>query len=488
MIERLAIWGVLLVLSALPAAAQPNIVMILTDDLGIGDIRAYNAQSKIATPHLDALAAEGTLFTDAHDPASVCTPTRYGILTGRYSWRTRLKKGVLYQWSRPLIDDGTITLPEMLKTGGYTTAAIGKWHLGEYWPTTNGLPPIGMGASQQPANSGANVDYSQPITGGPLDHGFDVYFGMGGLPPYAWIDGDRVLVTPTAQKPTSMWGPPGPMSPGWTHEAMLPTVTQKAVEFIQGASAPYFLYFTPLTPHLPINAEHHWIGTSSAGRYGDFVQQMDDSIGRIFDAIEATGQKDNTLVILISDNGGAGFDNNAAVANSLLTKYGHRTNGPYRGLKTMIFEGGLRTPMILRWPGQLAPGTVRSGHWVHLDWMRTLARIADVSVPYGAAPDSFDGLPILTDAPVVGPVRPTTVYHSHNGTFALREGDWKLICGSGNGGSADTTAGCDAYQLYNLATDPSESINRGAAAALASLRNSMRAKLDAIKTSTATHP
>ncbi len=232
----------------------PNIVLILADDMGYGDLGCQNSQSKVPTPNMDRLARQGSRFTDAHSPSAVCTPTRYGILTGRFCWRTRLKRWVLWSWDGPLLEPDRLTLPELLKQQGYETAAVGKWHLGMSWPTTDGKQPKKGGMAE-------NVDFSRPIKGGPLDHGFDYYFGVDvpNFPPYCYIENDRTIGTPTEPKPKAMFGAHGPMLPGWNLVNIMPDLTEKAVAWIdreakKSPRKPLFLYFPLTAPHTPIAA------------------------------------------------------------------------------------------------------------------------------------------------------------------------------------------------------------------------------------------
>jgi arylsulfatase A len=279
---------------------HPNIVIIYADDLGYGDISCQNTESKINTPNIDKLANEGIRFIDAHSPAAICTPSRYSLLTGRYCWRTELQKGVLWTWDKPLIRAERLTLPEMLKEKGYRTAAIGKWHLGWNWPTTDTV--------SAKKKKGNNVDYSQPINGGPLDHGFDYYFGddVPNFPPYTFIENDRVTEIPLIMKPDSLYGVSGLMVAGWQLDKVMLALTEKAVTYITDASKqnkPFFLYFPLTAPHDPIAPAQQFKGTSRAGLYGDYVQEVDWTVGQILHVLEANKLKQNTLVIFTSDNG-----------------------------------------------------------------------------------------------------------------------------------------------------------------------------------------
>ena len=283
--------------------SRPNIVLILADDLGYGDLRCYASASKIPTPHLDRLAAEGMRFTDAHSPSSVCSPTRYALLTGRYAWRTRLQQGVLVPWDPPLIAPDRLTVASLLKEHGYSTACIGKWHLGWDWPTTNGQ------RAESVKNHLSNVDFSKPLANGPTTRGFDAYFGtdVPNYPPYCFIENDRTLGIPSAPNRPE-FNRPGPMLPGWQWVDIIPELTDRAVRFIHDSAraaphAPFFLYMPLTAPHYPVTPAARFQGRSQAGEYGDFVAQVDDTVGQVAAALAAAGVADNTLLIFTSDNG-----------------------------------------------------------------------------------------------------------------------------------------------------------------------------------------
>ena len=457
----------------------PNIVIILADDLGHGDPGCYSPESKIPTPHIDRLALQGMRFTDAHTPSSVCSPTRYGLLTGRYCWRTPLKRWVLWPWDGPLIEPDRLTLPGMLKKHGYATACIGKWHLGWEWSTKDGTrmnDTITLGKS----NSGrrrafaANIDFAKTIKGGPRDHGFDYYFGddVPNFPPYCFIENDRTLGIPSQQKPESMFGDSGPMLPGWDLAAVMPKLTQKAVEYIDGRATeprrkPFFLYMPLTAPHTPIAPTEQFLGKSKAGRYGDFVHQVDWTVGQVLAALDRNGLAGDTLVIFTSDNGSPARDgtNMSGRTGSVVKKFGHNPSHPWRGMKADIWEGGHRVPFSARWPGHVGPKTKSSEIICLTDVMATVATIVGHDLPESSAEDSFNFLPVLRGQKPRQPIRETIVHHSVDGTFAIREGNWKLIDGNlGSGGftrprrkkpGPDDPQG----QLYNLTDDPKEQNN-----------------------------
>ncbi|MCE9553448.1 MAG: arylsulfatase [Planctomycetes bacterium] len=446
---------------AVSRSAHPNIVLILADDLGYGDLQCYCPESKIPTPRLDALAGEGMRFTDAHSPSAVCSPTRYGILTGRYAWRTRLKRWVLSPWDPPLIEAGRLTLPEMLRGAGYRTACIGKWHLGWQWPTKDGKPV-------DKKNLGANVDFSKPIGEGPIARGFDEYFGddVPNFPPFIFFENDRTLGLPTARKLKSMHGHDGPMLPGFKQEDVMPAITKRAVAFVdrqakESPKRPFFLYVPLTAPHTPIVPAAEFRGRSKAGLEGDYTVQVDDTVGQIVDALKRNGQADNTLLIFTSDNGSPGYLTNEHQPGAILEKHGHRPSGPLRGLKADAWEGGHRVPLIVRWPGMVKPGAKCDETTCLIDLMATLGEVVEKKLPEGAAEDSLSMLPLLTGAKHDKPLHETTILHSGDGTFIVRQGAWKLILGRGSGGFSKFQPAKDAPagQLYKLDADLAEKNN-----------------------------
>ena len=441
------------------ARSVPNIVLILADDLGYGDLGCYNKHSKIPTPNMDRLAADGMRFTDAHSPSAVCTPTRYGVLTGRYNWRSRLKSGVLWGYSRALIEPGRMTVASLLNDHGYTTGAVGKWHLGFQQPD----PEINSEGKQP------KVDYTQPLLPGPLTVGFDHFFGIPAsldMEPYLYVRDDRAVGAPTEQVKASghrrqggggFWRA-GPIAPDFRHEDVLPKLAEEAVAFIrrQSDDRPFFLYFPLSAPHTPWLPLESFRGKSGAGYYGDFVMQVDWTIGRVVEALEQMGMADNTLLILTSDNG-------AHWPVSDTKKFGHAANGELRGQKADIWEGGHRVPFIARWPGTIRRGATCRQTTCHTDLMATVAAVLGADLPENAAEDSYSMLPALRET-ADGPIREATVHHSANGTFAIRQGDWKLIAGRGSGGFTapqriKPKPGEPTGQLYNLAADPAEKKN-----------------------------
>ena len=467
----------LLVLFAGSARASdtkpPNIVYILADDLGYGDVRCLNPQGKIATPHLDRLAAAGMIFTDAHSSSAVCTPTRYGLLTGRYNWRSRLKSGVMGGMSPPLIEPGRLTVPAFLQQQGYHTACIGKWHLGFDWPRQLDTAPFTDGIEK--GADGWRVDFSKPIARGPNALGFDYFFGLAAsldMVPYSFIENDRVTKVPTMDKAfPMMFGRTngatrkGPAAADFEAIDVLPTLTRRAVAYInERASAaksgrPFFLYIPLNAPHTPIAPSKEWQGKSGLNPYADFVMETDARVGEVLDALDRNGVADNTLVIFTSDNGCSP----EAKFPELLAK-GHNPSAQFRGTKADIFEGGHRVPFLVRWPGRVKPGTTSDQLICLNDLFATCADLLGAKLPDNAAEDSVSLLPAL-EGRATGPIREALVHHSINGSFALRQGNWKLeLCADSGGWSAPrpgspAAKSLPAPQLYDLAADLAETNN-----------------------------
>ena len=412
-------------------ANRPNVVIILADDLGYGDVGCYNPESKIPTPNLDRLAQEGLRFVDAHTPCGVCSPTRYGLLTGRYPWRTELKTQVLWPYDKPLIDKDRLTMPKMLKSLGYSTGAFGKWHLGWSWSTTDGskvndLVKIGDPQREIRDEFAKKIIYTKPAAEGPITRGFDYYFGVDlpNFPPYTFIENDRLLAQPTEQKPDKMFGWPGAMAPGWRLEGVLPEITRRAVGWLKERAKtrdPYFMYFPLTAPHTPIAPDTPYEGKSKAGKYGDFVYQVDWCVGQVMDAIKASGSANDTIVIFTSDNGPENL------TYALQPEFGHASQGPLRGAKRMLWEGGHRVPFIAWGPGRVPAGKIEKEIVCLTDMMATVANIVGYKLPNNSAEDSYDIGAALFGKPRKEAIREATVHHSINNEYGLRQGDWVLI-------------------------------------------------------------
>ena len=453
--------------------SQPNIVLILCDDLGYGDVRCFNPQGKIATPEMDRLAAAGMIFTDAHTPSSVCTPTRYGLLTGRYNWRSRLQSGVLGGLSPRLIEPGRMTIASLLKEHSYATACVGKWHLGMDWGRLPGKEVTELGI-ETPAQA-RNVDYTQRIANGPNSVGFDYYFGISAsldMVPYAFIENDRLTEQPDGEVSYPMMHGRdgnttrlGPHAPGFSGYDVLPTLTRKAAEFIAQRAAdaragkPFFLYVPLASPHTPILPTPEWQGRSGLNPYADFVMQTDWSVGQIAAEIEKHGLTAETLFIVTSDNGCAP----QAKFEELRAK-GHEPSHVFRGNKADIYDGGHRVPFIVRWPAKVKAGTTSDQTICLTDWLATIAQIISAKLPDNAGEDSASFLPALLGA-ATAPVREAIVHHSINGSFAIRQGSWKLALTPSSGGWSaprpDTPAAkkLPPVQLFDLASDIGEQRN-----------------------------
>lgn len=462
--------------SCVTAQQKPNVVFILADDLGYGDLSCLNPTSKINTPNIDKLSREGKIFTDAHTPASLCTPTRYGILTGRYGWRSSLKKGVLKHYDPPLIEEGRYTVGKLFQDNAYATACIGKWHLGWDWHLNNNsyFKDSLYAGNDAPADRlriEKRVDFSKPIENGPITRGFDYYFGddVPNYPPYCFFENNRILGIPSSYKPDSMYGHPGFMVQDWNLEAVVPTITAKAVDFIKekaSSETPFFLYFALTSPHVPIAPSAAFKGSSKAGAYGDFVQETDWAVAEIMKAIADAGIEQNTLIIFTSDNGSPGQDgtNMSGAMNSVL-QYGHFPNHPFRGMKTDLWEGGHHVPFIVKWPGKIMPNTTNTTTICHTDFLATCAEMLDADIPAKAAEDSYSMMPLLLDKHQKYYKRPYTIHHSSEGFFAIRKNEWKLIMRGNSGGglipsNAETINGIPApLQLYNMHNDFAEKNN-----------------------------
>ncbi len=435
-------------LQAAPEPPLPNIVYVLADDLGWGDLDCYNSQSAVPTPHTNRFAAQGMRFTDMHSPSAVCTPTRYGILTGRYCWRSRLKSGVLWGYSPNLIEPGRMTVPSMLKSKGYYTAGIGKWHLG-------------LGDREK-------TDYDQPLHPNPADHGFDSYFGIPAsldMDPYLYFENERVVEKPAAHtegknSPRGVFWREGGIAPHFRIEDVLPTLTDRAAKFIHERAAkppqPFFLYLALTAPHTPWVPKPEFQGRSKAGIYGDFVAQVDATLGRVLQALDETKLAENTLVIFTSDNGADWKPEDKAL-------YAHRANANWRGEKADIWDAGHRIPFLARWPGKIRAGTVSNELGCLTDLMGTAAAITGVTLPDNAGEDSYNLLPALMGKQSA-PIREAVVHHSSLGMFSIRQGDWKLELGLGSGGFStpqhiDPKPGGPQGQLYHIGKDPTEADN-----------------------------
>jgi arylsulfatase A-like enzyme len=451
---------------------NPNIVFILADDLGYGDVSCFNENSKIKTPNIDALAANGVMFTDAHTSSAVCTPTRYGILTGRYNWRSTLKRGVLGGYSKALIAPDRKTVAGFLKENGYVTAGFGKWHLGWDWapntPDGGGMANIKDPAGATFDASSYKVDFSKKVKNSPVTRGFDYYYGFCGsldMAPYVWLENDMPTMVPTkstVNKEKQSWWREGPTSDDFVHEEVLPTIKNKTVEFIRknaNGEKPFFIYMPLSAPHTPILPTKEFQGKSGLDNpYGDFVMMVDQVVGEVRKALEEQGVTDNTVLIFTSDNGCSP----QADFKQLATK-GHNPSYVFRGHKADIFEGGHHVPYIVSWPAKVKPGKTNQ-LLCTTDLFASVADIIGVKYNDNVAEDSYSFLPALnlkSDAAV----RESIIHHSINGSFAYRKGNWKAIFCPGSGGwsaprpNSKGIENLPKVQLYNLADDIGETTN-----------------------------
>lgn len=409
------------------AERLPNIVILYADDMGYGDLGADNPASKIPTPHLDALAARGLRFTDGHSSSGICTPSRYAMLTGRHHWRDF--HGIVNALGPSVFKKDQLTLPAMLREKGYTTTCIGKWHLGWNWDAIRkpGTPPKSIQAG--------DFDWSLEVPDGPLDHGFDHYFGdtVINFPPYAWIVDnklpeapDTTLTNPAGQPKEGSWEcRPGPARSNWDFHTNLPTLTTKAEEYVRsrkGQEKPFFLYMAFPSPHAPIIPNDEFDGKSQAGPFGDYVTQTDDSCGRILTALRESGLEENTVVIFSADNGPESY------AYARDQKFGHWSAAPFRGLKRDIYEGGHHIPLVIRWPGVTKGGAVTGAIISQVDFLATFAALTGFELPKNSAEDSYNFLPWLRGEATESPRR-TIVHNTNPEDYALRHNDWLLIDG-----------------------------------------------------------
>lgn len=444
---------------AIAANDRPNIVIILADDFGVGDIQAHYPDNKIATPHLDRLVRQGISFTDAHSPSAVCSPTRYGLLTGRYSWRTPLQEWVIAAYEPPLIAQDRPTLAGVLGKHGYQTTCIGKWHLGWHWP---GPQPSRM-TDVRNGQKTLTWDFTKPIRGGPTERGFDYYFGVDlpNLPPFTFMENDRVAIQPTERYeldpsegvvlPRGFVG--APTAPGWRLQKILPEITRRAVQQIHDRAkqdAPFLLYFSMTSPHEPVVPSKEFQGKSGIAPIADFVMETDWSAGQIVKAIDDAGIADNTIVIFTADNGHSHY-----TGWEKLVEAGHMPSGPYRGHKGDIWEGGHRVPLVVRWPKRVPAGKSSSQMVSLTDIFATCTELVGADLPKDGAEDSISFLPSILEKED-GVRRTSLVSHSNHGEFAYRHGPWKLVFKMSGRNLQQSRGKPTIAELYNLDSDIGE--------------------------------
>lgn len=472
----------------------PNIVVILADDMGSGDVQALNPDSKIPTPNLNALAKSGMTFTDAHSPSAVCTPTRYGLLTGRYCWRSRMKKGVLNGYSPPLLEKDRLTFAQMAKTKGYNTAIVGKWHLGMEIPMLPSPP-------KDRFKGDPGVDFNGEITDSPNQRGFDYSFLVCAsldMAPYVYIRNGRFTQEPTIQQPAIPFPHfvrAGPRSADFVVEETLDTLVQEATGQVKELAArdePFLLYMPLTGPHKPCQPAKRFQGETTLGEYGDFVHQVDASVGQVLKAIRDSGEEDNTIVFFTSDNGSYMYrytdgreDHVEQSSVQGFRKERHQSNGPFRGTKADIWEAGHRVPFFVRWPGKVKPQTENGNTICLTDIYATLATIVQSPIGDSEAEDSFSLSKMLQGSTTPRPA--PVIHHSGSGMFAIRSGKWKLIAGNGSGGR-EAPKGAPfgkPFQLFDISQDISE--QRDVAAQNPEVVAELSAALEEIRSSGSSH-
>ncbi len=489
-----------LLIGAAAFGDTPNILLIYADDLGYGDLSCYNPESKVATPRIDQLASEGIRFTDAHSPSTVCTPSRYSVMTGRMAFRLNYP-GVFTGVQGPcLIEDGRLTLPQMLRDHGYATALIGKWHIGMTFLDKNGqrvseenydasiaIPDLSQAqdlgyTNQRSIAMVMSVDYSRSIPDGPIHRGFDTFFGTACCPTtdwlYAYIEGDRVPVPPThlydksplPVHPYSRDNRIGMIAPEFDMEEVDLVFLEKSKAFLKAhaqekTDTPFFLFHSTQAVHLPSFPAEPFKWKSGAGPHGDFIYSLDYIVGELVDTLEELNLAENTLVILASDNG-------PEVPTVIAMRRDHDHDGaaPWRGMKRDQWEGGHRVPFIARWPGKFPAGAISDETICQTDLMATCAAIIGYELPNDAGEDSYNILPALLDKKRDAPIRPYTLHQTNRLGLAVRRGPWKYLDHQGSAGNRyeqerlapfrlENTAPDAPGQLYNLDTDPGETNN-----------------------------
>lgn len=495
--------------------AKPNVLLIYADDLGYGDVRAFanvfGTGSVAPTPRMDALASQGMMLTHMYSGSAVCSPSRYGLLTGRYPWRLQgdgvLMSGAVGNYGQPIIRQGELTLAKYLRNRGYETAAFGKWHLGAQFYNRQG---VAFSGNSSTVTSPSQIDLARRIEGHAIDQGFDTFFGALATinqPPYAYMVNDRVQFNGAPATSASPWvmiqssqleeGPTGVGDPNITQQQYGPNMMTRARDYLAARSSqstPFFAYIAMYSPHLPFLPTAGFVGSSGQANfpYGDYICQTDHWIGQLIDALGASAN--NTIVIVASDNGPETGPYGQARG------FGQDSNGPFKGVKRDSWEGGVRAPFILRWPGKVAAGSRSSVVLWQGDLFATLAEYLGVAIPEGQAPDSQSFLWVLRNTPKPSPSRDFIVTASDRNQLSITGvGGWKLIDGTGGGGNptsydannvnlpnARGTIGGTPKQLYYLPQDTGERTNREATDAVK--RNELMDRLNAYRNSESSVP
>lgn len=438
---------------------KPNIIYILADDMGYGDVSYLNEKAGFKTPHIDQMCEEGLHYTDGHASSAVCTPSRYSILTGRYNFRSSLKEHVLNGFGTPLIEEGRKTIGAYLQEKNYKTACIGKWHLGLQWQLND-------------TDNSESIDYTKPLINTPLEHGFDYFYGISAsldMAPYVYVENRQVTAIPdrevdsgvdTAEPLFKKWYRPGLAGSDFVHEDVLPNFTARVLDQIEAyKDDPFFIYFPLTAPHTPILPTKAFQGKSGTNEYGDFVLMCDDIVGQINHKLKELDIDQNTIVIFTSDNGCSPMANYPELA-----QFGHNPSYIFRGTKADIYEGGHRVPLVIKWPASISGGRKTDQPVCLTDFYATVADIFEDEIEDHVAEDSVSNMPIWLDETDGKPVREALVHHSINGSFSIRKGKWKLEMCPDSGGWSMPMPGtmpenAPKIQLYNMEKDVREQYN-----------------------------
>ncbi|MHC4873558.1 MAG: sulfatase family protein, partial [Planctomycetota bacterium] len=446
-------------------ANRPNVIYILADDMGYGDVRYLNKDCKFPTPNLDQLGRDGMAFTDAHSSSAVCTPSRYSIMTGRYCWRTFMKKGVLGGTDTSILGENRRTVANIFKENNYSTACVGKWHLGWEWQPKEGCEAKDIKESWV-GDTAEWIDFTKPVKKGPTEFGFDYYYGISGsldMPPYVYLENDMPVGIPDCWASDKEFVRGGPRLHWLRANNVLGHLTEKAVDYIHNQKDnPFFLYFPLTAPHGPIAPAPEFAGKSKISLYADFCMEVDHRVGQIMEALEYTGQTDNTMIIFTTDNGAS---SGVAECDMLEKRYGHYSSYIYRGYKSDIWDGGHRLPFLVRWPEKVKAGTYCNETTGIFDLHATVSDLLNYTCRPDEGEDSVSFLPALTGEKIDNNGREAVIHHSMSGKFAIRKDNWKMCYCPGSGGWASPTdkeaeeEKLPDFQLYNMKDDPEEKNN-----------------------------